>query len=58
MDVQSDGEGARFNLDSAMLKNGNFDGFTPTILNVTPIRSLPVFLGEVAESRELVGAEA
>jgi hypothetical protein len=45
MQIESAGPGIHFNIDPAMLNNGNFDGLVPVILGVTPIQNLPLFLG-------------
>jgi hypothetical protein len=56
LDIQTDGTGVPFNFGPDMLKNGNFDGLVPVILNVTPITDLPMFLSATEETKELAGA--
>jgi hypothetical protein len=55
--IESTGAGIQFNIDPAMLKNGNFDGLVPVILNITPVTNLPLFLGakEPEHEGELAG---
>jgi hypothetical protein len=44
--IRAEGEGIKFNIDPAMLKKmQDAPGVTPVILNVTPLVSLPEFLG-------------
>jgi len=47
------GPGIKFNIDPALLKNGDFDGLVPVILNVSPIKDLPLFLGANARDTTL-----
>ncbi|MBF0619657.1 MAG: hypothetical protein HQL19_05765 [Candidatus Omnitrophica bacterium] len=56
LDIKSDGQGIKFNMDPAMLQAGNFDGLVPVILNVTPVTDLPMFLGAKEPEHELAGA--
>jgi serine/threonine protein phosphatase PrpC len=46
LDVQNEGEGIKFNLSPAQLKQfENVPGFTPVIINIQPVKDLPLFLG-------------
>lgn len=56
LDINTDGQGIKFNIDPAMLKNGNFDGLVPLILSVSPINDLPMFLGAKEKDKEFAGA--
>jgi len=46
LQIQNAGEGIKFNLDPALLAQlRNAPGFTPVIMNIQPLESLPLFLG-------------
>ncbi len=44
--VQNEGEALQFDFDSAMLQNMSIDGFSPRIINVAPVVSVPMVLGQ------------
>ena len=46
LDVQNSGDGIEFHMDPAMLRQlQNLSGFSPVIINIQPLDSLPNFLG-------------
>jgi hypothetical protein len=46
LDVKNEGDGIKFNLSPAQLKQfENVSGFTPVIINIQPVKDLPMFLG-------------
>ncbi len=51
LDISHDGQPMKFKFDPAMFNNGHFDGITPIIFDVTPIKDLPMFLGQKVASR-------
>jgi hypothetical protein len=56
MDIQSDGNEIKFNIDPAMIQRGDFSGLVPVIRSITPVTSIPNFLHAQAEAPELVGS--
>ncbi len=45
--IQNDGAPIQFEFDPAQLKDFEVDGFTPLIIKIEPIPSLPLFLGSL-----------
>ncbi|MCR4337525.1 MAG: hypothetical protein NUV91_06950, partial [Candidatus Omnitrophica bacterium] len=46
LDLQTQGRGMDFTpMDPASLENLTIDGFTPIILKITPVTSIPLLLG-------------
>ena len=46
LEIQNAGEGIKFNIDPAMLKQlQDAPGFMPVIISIQPLKSLPEFLG-------------
>jgi hypothetical protein len=45
LEVHNDGGEIKFNFDPAQVENLKFDGFVPVILNVQPVKDLPLLLG-------------
>ena len=56
LDVRSDGKPIEFTLDPAMLQKGDFEGLVPVILNISPTKDLPLFLGARKAEMEMAGA--
>ncbi|MDE2215368.1 MAG: hypothetical protein KGJ61_09700 [Candidatus Omnitrophica bacterium] len=52
LDIRSDGSAIKFNIDPALVRNGDFSGLVPVVLSISPVKDLPEFFGVRAENQE------
>ncbi len=53
--IRSEEDEIRYEMDPAILQQGDFNGLEPMIIKITPITDMPVFLGAKNEAPEMAG---